>query len=64
MFKSGVTSDVHDECSGHPQIRKTDENADRVKNLALSNRRKLLMKLLNFGNFLWVSSKNFERQMT
>jgi hypothetical protein len=22
------------------------------------------MKLLNFGNFLWVSSKNFERQMT
>jgi hypothetical protein len=64
MFKSGVTSDVHDECSGHPQISKTDENAVRVKDLALNNRRKLLMTLLNLGNFFWVSSKNFERQMT
>jgi len=28
MFKSGVTSDVHAKCSEHPQISKTDENAD------------------------------------
>jgi len=37
MFKNYVSSDVHDKCSGHPQITKTDENADSVKDLALKN---------------------------
>lgn len=57
-----VTSDVHDKCSEHPQISKTDENADWVKDPALRNRRLLLVKLLNAGNFIWVNSKHCERQ--
>jgi hypothetical protein len=28
IFKSGVTSDIHDKSSKHPLISKTDENAD------------------------------------
>jgi hypothetical protein len=64
MFKSDVTSDVPDKCSGHPQISKTDENADSTKDLAVKNRRLLLVKLLNVGNFIWINSKHCKRQMT
>jgi len=35
MFKIGATYDVHDKCSEHPRISKTDENADWVKDLTL-----------------------------
>ena len=62
-FKSGANSNVHDKCSRYSLINKTVEYSDRLKDLAPKNRKPLLMKLLNVGNFIWVISKHTERQM-